>query len=188
MAVRQRETQGRWHTRYICKPHPGCSQHCVGESSGAISRCDNSIHVGSVVCDNSIHVGSVVCDNSIRVGSIVCINNICDPGGESSVSHEWIVMVVSGARCMVTPRGWGWGGVLIYPHDPRVHMGWSVLLLRVGTTCITHLSLVMDISRCILLYKRVICSFDISWWLARAERGEPLPKFLFEYIKIHAAP
>ena len=69
-AVRRRETQGRWHTRYICEPHPGCSQQ--RESSGVTRLC-NRDPGSSVECDNSICVGSVVGDNSI-----------CGPGGESS--------------------------------------------------------------------------------------------------------
>ena len=136
---------------------------------------------GSVGCDNSIHVGSVVCDNSIHVGSIVCINSICDPGGESSVSHEWIVMVVSGARCMVTPRGWGWGGVL--PSRPEGGgevcynhcWGWG---WRVSPIC----HYVMDISRCILPYKRVIWFFRYILIAGpRREGGTPAQIFVWIY-------
>ena len=112
----------------------------------------------------------------------------------------------------LTTRGWGWS--VLQP------------LLRVGATCITHLSLCNGYIEMHIALKRVIWFFSIypdcwpaprggnpcpnfclnisrymlphkngsmlfwyhSWLLACAERGEPLPKFLFEYIKIHVAP
>ena len=103
MAVRQRETQGRWHTRYICNPHPGCSQQCVGESSGEISHGDNLWHWdpgGSVVW------ASCVTTASVWVVSCVTTASVWVASCGVTTASVWV------ASCVTTTSQWPRGRVV----------------------------------------------------------------------------